>query len=82
MEPPFASSAAIFVVIAFVVSVMLSAAAGFVVLRDAHCLAEGVSPTSDGAGGGGGVATLIAGLARPNPWQQYGCGFTKGSRTH
>ena len=31
MEPPFASSGAIFVVIAFVVSVMLSAAAGFVV---------------------------------------------------
>ena len=31
MEPPFASSAAIFLVIAFVVSVMLSAAAGFVV---------------------------------------------------
>ena len=51
--------------------------------RSLSCaIAEGVSPTSDGAGGGGGVATLIAGLARPNPWQQYGCEFTKGSRTH
>ena len=47
-----------------------------------NCLAEGVSLTSDGAGGGRGVATLIAGLARPNPWQQYGCEFTKGSRKH
>ena len=46
------------------------------------CLAEGVSPTSDGAGGGGGVATLIAGLGGPNPWQQSGCEITKGSRTH
>ena len=44
MEPPFASSAAIFLVIAFVVSVMLSAAAGFVV-----CV---MLPTAAGIGAG------------------------------
>ena len=33
----------------------------------AYCLAEGTSPTADRAGGGGGVATLIAGLARAKP---------------
>ena len=41
----------------------------------AFCLAEGAGPTADGAGGGGGIATLIAGLARPTPWQQDGCNF-------
>ena len=44
----------------------------------AYCLAEGASLTADGAGGGGGVATLIAGLARPNPRQRYGCNFHQG----
>ena len=34
----------------------------------AYCLAEGASPTADGAEGGGGVTTLIMGSARPNPW--------------
>ena len=41
----------------------------------AYCLAEGASPTADGAECGGGVATLITGSDRPNPWQQYGCNF-------
>ena len=44
----------------------------------AYCLAEGASLTADGAKGGGGVATLIAGLVRPNLWQQYGCNFYQG----
>ena len=44
----------------------------------AYCLAEGASLTADGAKGGGGVATLIAGLARPNLWQQYGCNSYQG----
>ena len=39
------------------------------------CFAEGASPTADRTEGGGGVATLITGLAHPNPWQQYGCNF-------
>ena len=33
----------------------------------AYCLAEGASPAADEAEGGGGVATLIASSARPNP---------------
>ena len=41
----------------------------------AYCLAEGTSPTANRGEGGGGVATLIADLARPNHWQQYGCNF-------
>ena len=36
----------------------------------AYCLAEGASPAADRAEGGGGVATLIAGSARPNPWER------------
>ena len=44
----------------------------------AYCLAEGASVTADGTESGGGVATLIAGLARPNPRQQYGCNFHQG----
>ena len=39
---------------------------------------EGTSPTTNGAGGGGGVATLIAGLAHPNPRQGYGFNFHQG----
>ena len=41
----------------------------------AYCLAEGASPTADKAEGGGGVATLVAGSARPTLWQQYSCNF-------
>ena len=43
-----------------------------------YCLEEGASPTADGAGGRGAVATLIAGSAHPNPWQKYGCNLHQG----
>ena len=37
-------------------------------------------PTADGAEGGGGVATLIEGLACPNARQQYGCNLLRTVR--
>ena len=50
-------------------------------LAASYCLAEGASPTANEAEGGGSIATLIAGLARPNPRPQYGCNFLQGVLT-